>query len=167
MDFFLGFISGYLAGHIIIIVPNFLIPSSNAYWQDEFSKSHPNKRWVAFLYPLFFLGGFFGFGSLIGEIIPYLHFRSEIASSFFFTFWVVAGIGIASGVFEVLTGVSPLPQGSKPIKGTPFYFKAPWLHQYRYNPRLVWRARVVGGLRIMLGLFFLFLLFVIGNLSLI
>lgn len=90
----------------------------------------------------------------------------EIASSFYFVFWVIIGVGIASGLFEVLTGVSPLPQGSKQIKDTPFYFKAPWLHQYRYNPHLAWRARVIGGLRILLGLFFLFVTFLVGYFSL-
>jgi len=167
MEFFLGISLGYIAGHIINILPNFLLPPSNALWQDEFSKDYPEKKWVVFLYPVFFLVGLFGFADLGSKTWPYVHFVSDIAFSFYFIFWVVAGIGIASGVFEVLTGVSPLPQGSKPIKDTPFYFKAPWLHQYRYNRHLAWRARVIGGLRILLDSFFLFLFFVIGNLSLI
>ncbi|MBL8077707.1 MAG: hypothetical protein JNM55_07085 [Anaerolineales bacterium] len=157
---------GYLAGHIVIILPNFLLPSVDALWQDEFSKHYPNKKWIVFLYPIFFISGFFGFGALMEKTQPFTHFTSEIASSFYFVFWIITGIGIAGGLFEVLTGVSPLPEGSKRIKDSPFYFKAPWLHQYRYHPQLAWRARVIGGLRILLGLFFLFLTFLVGYFSL-
>ncbi|MBN1452179.1 MAG: hypothetical protein JW963_14275 [Anaerolineales bacterium] len=160
-EFPLGAILGYLAGHIILIVSNFLLPSSEAFWENEFGKSYPQKKWIPFIFPIFYIAGFFGFASIMGKTLPYVHFESGIADAFYFVFWVVTGVGIASGLLEVLTGVSPLPQGSRS------FFKAPWLHQYRYNPQLAWRARVIGGLRILLGIFFLFLLFVIGNLSLI
>jgi hypothetical protein len=166
MGFFIGLFLGYSAGHVVIILPNFLIPSMDALWYDEFSKHYPKKKWIVFLYPFFLLAGAFGSFILMAKTGPFVHFNSEIADAFYFVFWVLTGVAIANGIFEILTGVSPIPIGAKPIKDSPFYFKAPWLNKYRYHPQLAWRIRVIGILRILFGSFLLFSTYVIGSFSL-
>ena len=70
-------------------------------------------------------------------------------------------MGILNGLFEILTGVSPVTRGGRRTGGG-FYVKAPWMHQYIYDEETVDVVRRAGIVRIALGLVVILLSFLVG-----
>jgi hypothetical protein len=163
MGFFLGVFLSFLLGCVVIYLPNIFLPLSNSLWYNEFVDKYPEKKWVPYIYPIFLIIGMFGFFAFGGEINPYLNYRSLFSSSFYAFSCATVGVGISVGVFEALTGISPIPIGAKRIKDSIFYFKAPWINQYRYNPYMSLQTRFVGIIRALFGIAIIALFIIVGR----
>jgi hypothetical protein len=153
LDFILGVTLGFVVGSITLHAPTWLfLRDQEKLWEEEFAKVHPDKQWALGIYVILRILGLFISFFLITKGTVYLVELSELAFFYLIACGTVTGVGILTGLFEILTGVSPVSRGGKYAWGRSVYVRAPWLHQYIYGKEVVGKVRKTGMVRSLLGL---------------
>jgi hypothetical protein len=154
----LGSVLGMGVGAVTTYGPTrLLLKNCERLWGGEFAKVHPNEKWVVVIYPILLVSISCGMLYVVMKTTVWLEFVSLFFLVFQMTCVMITGVGILNGLFEILTGVSPVLRGRKG------YFNAPWLHQYIYSDGTVERVRMAGVVRVLLGLLVILLSFLTSS----